>query len=157
MADMRWRSLAEAIGLFGVVGSVLFLALQVRQETAVAEAAARSEFVYQEAAWMAEISTDALLPILYSRWYDEGHAAFTREEQARLNFSVLAILRIYEAGWRNVGAGLVTDDEIRDLAVVQTTAFFEAAYFVERWPELKKDVSVDFAEALESWLPHLVD
>jgi hypothetical protein len=157
MADTRWRTLGEAIGLLGLVGSVLFLALQVRQENAVAQVAARSEFVYQEAAWMVAVSTDEHLPTLYRRWIDEGYEAFTAEEQARLNFSVLAVLRIYEAGWRSVGAGLVTDEEIRDLFVLETTVFFESAYFVEHWPILKNDVTADFAQAFETWLPHLAD
>ncbi len=157
MADTRWRTSVEAIGLLSLVGSVLFLALQVRQENAVAEAAARSEFVYQEAAWMVGVSTDEHLPTLYRRFRNEGYAAFTAEEQSRLDFSILAVLRIYEAGWRSVGAGLVTDDEMRDLLVVETTLFFERAYFVERWPILKNDVSADFAQAFETWLPHLTD
>ncbi len=158
MADTRWRTSVEAIGLLSLVGSVLFLALQVRQENAVAEAAARSEFVYQEAAWMVGVSTDEHLPTLYRRFLNnEEYAAFTAEEQSRLNFSILAVLRIYEAGWRSVGAGLVTDDEMRDLLVVETTVFFESAYFVERWPILKNDVSADFARVFETWLPHLTD
>ncbi len=51
----------------------------------------------------------------------------------------------------------MTDDEMRDLLVVETTLFFERAYFVERWPILKNDVSADFAQAFETWFPHLTD
>jgi hypothetical protein len=142
---MTGSALREALGFAGVVGSLVFVGLEIRQNTLATRAAAYQDMGTAISDVWLQGSQNPTLASLTLRSLEDPDAEFTPEEEAQIANQDIAALRQYEVVWRQVNLG-VLDGEVlgyfgwdpRDVAVGR------------RWQRIRSFMSTDFREFLES-------
>jgi hypothetical protein len=142
---MTGSALREELGFAGVVGSLVFVGLEIRQNTLATRAAAYQDMGTAISDVWLQGSQNPTLASLTLRSLEDPDAEFTPEEEAQIANQDIAALRQYEVVWRQVNLG-VLDGEVlgyfgwdpRDVAVGR------------RWQRIRGFMSTDFREFLES-------
>ncbi len=139
----RWPAI-EIISALGVVASLIFVALEVRQNTAAIKAAAIQDISATTTEYLNAWSTDERIPALFSRVAAGDLVAdFSTEENQRLSFMYMTVLRAYEARFLQIELGVIGDEVLASMA--GASAMFDDAWFAERWDAFEPLVSPGFA------------
>ena len=145
---MSGKAVLDTLGVLGVIGSLVFVGLEVRQNTAVARAAAYHSFMTEVHAQNARVATDDRLAGLLVRVYMEDAATedFTPEEQIRLREHLLGLVRVWEGLYRSVSEGLLDEEDLR---IVARGGALSNRFFRELWPAIRPQFSEGFVAFLE--------
>jgi len=139
---MSGKHLGELVGLVGVIGSLVFVGLEVKQNTLAARAAAYQDMGSMiSATWMLG-AEDPELAALTLRFFEEEDAEFTPIEEARLVSQTVGAFRQYETVWRQVQLGLL-DPEVLGY-------FILSGNMKKLWPRIRQYMTPDFRAFLES-------
>lgn len=138
---MEWDAvgaIAELVGAIAVVGTLLFLAVQVRhgkeateQNTSALESQSESDAALEFAAWHGRMAKDPTLVDCFDRLRANA-PDLTHTEIGRFRWLIGELLFIYEAQYRRWRRGLVTEETWqRDLDVI--LSFIEIPAILEFW------------------------
>ena len=151
----RSRAGGEFIGVLGVVGSLIFVGLEVRQNTAVARGQARQDLAALQQEWLTLLSADSAYSELYYRgWSENGEIAAHEENR----FRMMAVLEMRKS--ENVffqhQQGLVDDFALRSYglqALDMTNPRFRDWWVGEDWRSAFHPDFVAFLEDREGGAP----
>ena len=142
-------SAKEAIGFIGVVGSLVFVGLQIRQNTMAARASAFQQMGGSLADLWLATAQDPGHAVLTMKFFEDESAEFTPAEQAILINQTIAAFRQRETTWRQVQLGLL-DQEV--LNAFGWNAEGKPAFIrnmKQLWPRVAAFMSPDFRAFVE--------
>ena len=132
---MNWEAIGavgELVGAVGVMVTLLYVGLQVRQNTSAVKAAAIQDISSSTTAYLNAWSTDDRLPGLFARiWAGELPEAFSTEERARLAIAYTSMLRVFEARYLQIRLGVLDEDILESMA--GAASLFQTAWFKATW------------------------
>ena len=152
--ESRTFNLIEVLGLVAVAVSLVFVGLEVRQNTIASRAAAYQEHgSHLSNQWLALAQDPALARIIFTgedKW-DE----LTEVEKAQLTYAYIAIFRSYETILLQVEEGLLDEDAMDRLGWGEA---FDPGYQAQMlWPVIARFLNPHLREHLEAKFPYLLD
>lgn len=140
------KNWVEVIGVISVIASLIFVGMEVRQNTAAIRGS-----TYQSIADASQEHTlsyaqnDKLLK-LWARVYDEGavQSDFTAEERRKINAEYVVTIRRIENVYVQVREGLVESEAV--LRFRPAADYFTTPYFQSFWKDWREQLEPEFAE-----------
>jgi hypothetical protein len=143
---MNWEvaaTIAEIVGAGGVIASLIYLAIQIRQSTKVSRAEMTKDLYLASRAAILEIaSNDALAKI------STDVRQFESEEVMRRNMFYQSFFRLYELQYNLNNQGLLDDDIARSYALI-IQMWAKTVYFAEYWARHRIEFNEAFAEYVD--------
>lgn len=155
MPNRSIREVGEAVALFGVMASLVFVGLELRQNRISARAAAYQELGIAIADnWMGRANDRVLndLVALASTADSATWAEVSASDTYLLRSYVAANLRLHETVYLQVQQGLLDPDALDTLG---WTYFIDSTLLIRMWPHVEPLVTPAFAAYLESAQPRL--
>ena len=156
---MNWDAagaMGELLGAVVVVISVIYLASQVRQNTAASRAEALRSFsieVSRQFATMGE--SERTSAIFHKLIYGQARRSdFAEPDMMSASFFIMGRLNLYDAAYRSYRENILTESEIRAML---NSRILTIPFIIDSWPFMKIELSKDFVQYMESKLPHLVE
>ena len=149
------REIGEAIALLGVVASLVFVGLELRQSRIAAQATAYQELGIAIADnWMGRATDRALndLVLVAATADSASWADLDASDVYLLRSYVLANIRLYETAYLQVEQNLLEADALERLG---WTNFLNSQFLERMWPHARSMVSPAFAAYLEAEQPLL--
>ena len=142
-------SVIEAVGFIGVIGSLIFVGVQVRQNTIASRASAFQQMGAAIAGIWLNTAQDPARALMTMRFFEEPNAKFTPAEEAVIINQSIAALRQHETTWRQVKLGLLDEKALESFGwnAEGTTAF--AINTKRLWPRMAPQMSPDFRAYIE--------
>ncbi len=144
MSQPRYRTALELLAAGGVVVSLVFVGLEIRQNTAAVRGAtyqAIADASVQNVQWL---GSDERLVGLMARVADgEGPDDFSAEENIALSAVYHSNLRRIENVYLQVSEGLISRKAYRHFRPGRGSLFF-TPYFEAVWPEYRGGFEPDF-------------
>ena len=147
---MSGKAIRETLGFVAVVAGLVFVGMEIRQNTVVARMTASQVFTQQLIDLHQFVVTDLYAPLNSRIKAGELREDFTADELLRIDVTLMNLLRIWESLYRSVQAG-VTDPEMIDGLRDGPGPFFND-YFRESWPFYRGTFTEDFAAFVEGSL-----
>ncbi len=139
---MNWEAIstfAEIVGAAGVIASLVYLAVQIRQSTKVARAEITKDLYLASRTAIAELaSNDALAKI----WTDIRQ--FDSEDVARRYAFYQSFFRLYELQY-NLSKQDLLDESIANSYVLIIRMFAGTIYFPDYWEKARGEFNQEFA------------
>jgi hypothetical protein len=145
------RELGELLAALGVVLSLLFVAVQIRQTNALARVQISQDLAAGFREVNAPLEENADLAELFAAvMNDVPRSDFTRAEQLRVSAVYFTSVRLWESAWLAYREGIGQD---RSLEGIGALGFFSTEYFRETWPLIRDAHDPEFVEFFEglSW------
>ncbi|MEX2282695.1 MAG: hypothetical protein WEE89_09460 [Gemmatimonadota bacterium] len=142
--------LKELVAFIGVVGSLIFVGVQIRQNTMAARASAYQEMgALLSDIWL-NTAQDSGRAMLTLKFFLEDSATFTPAEEAVLINQSIGAFRQMEATWRQVELGLLEPDVLEAFGWnrAETPAF--TLHMRQLWPRIGPLLSQDFRNVVEA-------
>jgi len=144
---MSGKVVRETLAALGVIASLVFVGLEIQQNTAVARATALNDLGTGAREYLLALGTDADVSSVLWRWR-QGEELSPVESQ-QVNYLVMALLRNFENVFMQVSTGVVDEGALLSYAytnssIAQTDAF--RAY----WPTARGRFHPDFVAAFEA-------
>jgi len=143
---MNSKTLREILGFFGVVGSMLFVGLELRQNNQLARANAYQELgVTAAEVWRDILYDEDVAELIVAARDSTKWDEFTETDWLRLSGAVVSGLRLRETIELQIEAGVLPDDADRRLG-------FDVNYwlYLDRiWPDIRGNFSDGFAHNIE--------
>ena len=111
MTIQDWGSIGEVVGAFAVIVSLLYLAIQVRQNIASERSARVSDIAEPLAEFTGQLGQDPTLARLHVRGFAE--IQLDSSERIQRGFLMLSIMRKLENGFAQYRLGIVNQQEWR--------------------------------------------
>jgi len=146
------QAVAEVAAALGVIISIGYLAVQVRQNTRSVRAAASEELVLGWNAAAEFMKTPYGARICHLGASPDTIGGLTPEERLSLRVLALQVLRVYEQAFYQHRAGML-DDRIWQGWVMQIQITYAFAWFGPSWPARRAMVHEDFARFVEELVP----
>jgi hypothetical protein len=145
-------SIIEMVGFIGVIGSLVFVGLQIRQNTIAARASAYQQMgAVVSGVWLGT-AQDPGHAVLTMRFFEEADAKFTPAEEAVLINQTIGAFRQLETTWRQVKLGLL-DADVMDAFGWNAQGIPAYAVNLRRlWPRIGPLMSPDFRTYVEGTL-----
>ena len=145
---MNWEALSaigELVGAGGVIATLIYVGLQVRQNTSAIKAAAIQDLSSSTTDYLNAWSTDDRLPALFLKVIrGEPPKAFSGEENMRLTLAYTSMLRMHEARYLQVQLGVLGEDILGSMA--GSSLLFQLPWFKAQWrPTFEPQVGPSFA------------
>lgn len=145
--SMNLDKLINIVGLVSVVLSLIFVGVEISQNTNVSRNQAYLNFSEGLKNLTLQIATDEHLPLLAARAQDgETTADFSPENRMRMNSLQIATVRTWEGLFRSVQSGILPENVIRDFG---GGALLNNDYFREQWPIYKRQHTLEFIDFFE--------
>ena len=146
-SKLQW---AELIATLGVLISLVFVGLELRQSTSVARAQARSDLAELGQGWLLTLAQDSDATRAWRvYWYDEELAPLSPEEEGRAYYLMIALVRRLEATYFHHQEGLIPEAALGNYGM--RSGVFESLRFrTEFWPAIRETFDPDFASFFES-------
>ena len=156
---MNWDAIGamgEVAGAIVVIISVIYLASQVRQNTAAARAEAFRIFSIEVSRGYQDWGKDARgSQIWHKLLYDRvRRSELPPDEAMSASFSIISRLNLYDAAYRSYLEGILTANEFRQML---TTRIFDLPFTKDSWPLYRQELSQDFVAYLEREKPQLLE
>ena len=147
---MSGKAIREALAALGVMASMVFVGLEIRQNTIVARAAAYQDFGTGMATYWANAAYDPEYAQLNMRFLEEEAAEFTLEEEARLISGAVSNLRLLEVTWRLVELRLLPPEALEAMGWNSASTAAFATNMGRLWPRISPLMSPDFKAYFEA-------
>ena len=109
---MSWKGVREVVGFLGVAASLLFVGLEIRQNTAAARGQTRQDLAALNQEWLTLLAADSAFSELYFRaWSEDGEVA--PHELRRVEFMIVLEMRRLENVFFQHREGLVDDSALQ--------------------------------------------
>ena len=139
---MRNNLWFELIGLFGVISSLVFVGVEIRQNTAAVKGATHQTVAEQINELTLTIASDERLAKIVSSMYNDNkqRADMSSEDQLSLDFLLLTGYRRVENIYLQYKNGLLTEDAFSRIGM----GIYRTKLVREVWEERKGDFEKDF-------------
>ena len=150
MADLNWEAIGavgEVVGAVGVIATLGYLAVQIRQNTRSIRSSAYQSAVSSSVQIAADIATAESLSDVWAKGVFE-YPTLTRAERFRFNNLAYSIFRSYENLWYQYQQGAIETDLwtgfrnmlVRDIETPGFVAFWESQQSIFS-PEFRRYVN----------------
>ena len=147
--NMKTSRLAEIFGTISVVLSLIFVGVEINQNTNLSRNQAYLDFAEGLKDLTLQIAADDVLPGLVARTAEgETLNDFSLEDQVRLNSMQIAAVRVWESLFRSWQSGLLPEETITNTNIGGGIVL-NNDYFREFWPEVKTQLTPDFVQFFE--------
>ena len=139
----NWRGLAEVLGIVSVVGSLIFVALEIRQNTAAVRSAtiqAISEQSYDNGITLAENAE------LRAAIRAAQTNSLTDDQREQLDYLLGATLRLQQNRYLQSRLGILDEETLLEIG---TQEAYRNAYFADYWRRNRAVYSEGFREYIE--------
>ena len=110
---MSGKAIRETLAALGVIASMIFVGLEIRQNTAVARMVAAQTFTQQQLDLNQVIMTEGY-PELNTRMIEGAlRQDFSSGDQLRLDATNLSVIRIWESLYRSVQLGIQDEEMLK--------------------------------------------
>ena len=148
---MNWEALGasgEIVGALIVIVSVIYLALQVRQNTATSRSEVMGtisiELAKQYEAWGSDQrSCELFHKIVYE---DYRRADFSDTDMVSISFLIISRLYLYEAAYRSYREGILSESEFLPM---MSSKMWNLPFVIDSWPTYVIEFSPDFVAYME--------
>jgi len=108
----KLNNLAMLLANIGVIAGIIFLALEVRQNTTMMRAATRDSMTQQLTNWQLTVASNPKTAIIYQKG-NGGFAGLEQDQAENITYGLLAnsIFRIWENEWYQYQLGLYEEEE----------------------------------------------
>ena len=145
---MSGKEIRETVGLLAVVGSMVFVGLEIRQNTVAARAAAYQDMGSVISGLWLNAGLNPEVASVLMRFIEDGSGEFSQMEDDVLVMTAVGALRQFEATWRQVELGLLGPEAL-EMFGWNNQAPAWLANFRRLWPRIGPNMSPDFAEYME--------
>lgn len=97
-----WSAVAQIVGSAAIVITLIYLAMQIRQNTDAMQAAAREAIAERDVEWLYSLVDNPELGPLFRK-----EEPLTEVEASRMNASLVAFMRIRETNFRQYKSGIL--------------------------------------------------
>ena len=146
---MTWEKIRDVVAVVGVAGSLIFVGLEVRQNTAATRGQTRQELTALNQDWLTLLSADSEFSDLFYRAW-ELQEPLEEPEQFRADFMMVLNLRRMENVFFQFQEGLVDESALGGYglqALEITTPRFQEWWVEKNW---RAAFHPDFVTFLES-------
>lgn len=151
---MNWEAIstiAEIVGAGGVIASLIYLAIQIRQSTKVSRAEMTKDlYLASRTAIMDIASNDALAKI------STDIRQFENEDLMRRNMFYQSFFRLYELQFNLKSQGLLDDDIARSYALI-IQMWARTIYFADYWGRHRGEFNELFASYVDEQIQLVKD
>jgi len=150
MPKISTRTLGEIIAVLGVVLSLSFVGLQLRQSTIASKAAAYQELGIATSELIHSLAADGELSAIIEQAETpgiDGIDSMSELDLVRAISWTQGTLRLYETVYLPVQQGLLEPDALEYLG---WAAFRDGELLKNIWPHVKERIPVEFAAYLEA-------
>lgn len=148
--NLNWKGLVEIVGILSVVGSLAFVALEIRQNTN----AARSSTLQT----VSEMSFDSTLAMVDNADLRDAWIAarsvrltdLTEDQQLQLQWFVGALLRVQQNRFNQVKLGVIELDDALDMG--GRAASYKSPVFAEIWATARDNYPEDFQAYIDEYV-----
>lgn len=106
-----WASIAEIVAALGVILGLVFLTLEVRENTDITRAAAYDRSIDRLNEWRANVVRDPDISRLYLAYSDATTGELTPEDAFRLQVLLTSLWGVYETAFYSYHYGLLGSSE----------------------------------------------
>ena len=146
---MKTSRLVEIFGTIGVALSLIFVGVEINQNTNLSRNQAYLDFAESLKDLTLQIATDEVLPSLVARTVaGETRNDFSLEDQVRLNSMQIATVRVWEGLFRSWQSGFLPEEAISNTNI-GGGILLNNDYFREFWEEVKLQLTSDFVQFFE--------
>lgn len=152
MPRLSAREIGEAVAILGVVLSLFFVGLQLRQNALVSRASAYQDLgIAMAEGWRLRASDRELNDLVYRAGSadPDDWSNLTDSDIRRVRAYLLSTLRIYQSAYLEVQEGLLRPEALEDLGI---DGMRETSLLQNMWPFVRGQLSVEFADYLASGL-----
>jgi hypothetical protein len=111
MTLTAWAHVAEIVAAVGVITGLVFLTLQVKENTDITRASAYDRGIDRLNAWRANVVRDPEISRLYLAYSDATTEELTPEDQFRLQVLLTSLWGVYETAFYSHDYGLLGRSE----------------------------------------------
>jgi len=146
-SKLQW---AELIATVGVLVSLIFVGLELRQNTSVARAQARSELAALDQEWLLILGQDpAATRAWRAYWYDDDLGPLSPVEEGQAYYMMIAMVRRLETTYFHHQEGLIPREALATYGM--GSGVFESRRFrTEFWPAIRENFDPAFVNFFES-------
>ena len=140
---MTLQALAQIGGVIGVIASLIYVAIQIRNNARAVRASAYQQLAANTSAHWSVLAQNGDLTDILLRGLDDFHT-LSRLEKARFRFNPMANLRNYENAWFQHNIGTLKDDDWLAIAA-DIDSLFSNPGARTMWPLIKNRSNASFA------------
>ena len=148
-----WRETAEVIGVLGVI-SLIFVALEIRQNTNAVRSAAVQAISEQVIDWQTSVALDNDWIRIASFLLEEGgtYSDLPPRDRVKYLYVVNPTIRIMENRYRQVKLGVIDPDELDVSGGRANISWYRSRHFLDYWrsSDPAQIWSPDFVEFMET-------
>ena len=143
MSGLRTRDVVEGLGALAVVGSLVFVAMELRQANQIGRLEAMQSMATEWASIGLDIATDEGLSALVGR-VNAGDVAedFDDTENAQLANLFYGLDHNWNLRFKQLRLGVLKPD---DYSFPARFSFYSSAYHKEMWPSIRSEFPEEFA------------
>jgi hypothetical protein len=142
------RSWKEFVGAAGVVVSLAFVGLELRQNTAAVSATARNDLAAGSREWLIALAESPELSVALGRWLLAPD--ISPQDEAAALYMVRALLRNTENAFFQVRSGVIDEEALGSYGI--RSGIFRAPRFAAFWEQEKGVYDPGFVRTLDAML-----
>ena len=148
MKRLTTQGLIEAIGMLGIMGSLIFVGIEVSQNSTIARTASYQSYIsgFTEL-YLSQIKDNELNSLMVNASNGTPLNDFTLEERRKFRLFYIALLRQWEGVYRSVSEGILPEEMLR---MVGAGHLLDYRVFKEMWPDIRLLFTEDFREFIDS-------
>jgi hypothetical protein len=149
---MNWEALgavSELVGAVGVIATLIYLAAQIRQNSAVVRSATRQAISTQQADFGMQVAANPDLRAAIANWLNVQSSQSSPDEQLRDQFFLRSALRMFENQYHQNKDGTF-EDIVWSGYVENMKRLVAQPAFRKWWTESRALYSSDFAGFVDS-------
>lgn len=148
MKSLTTHNLVEAIGMLGIMGSLIFVGIEVSQNSSIARTASYQSYINGFTVLnLAQINNDKLNLLMVRASEGTSTGDFAPEERRKIGLFYIALLRQWEGLFRSVNEGILSEEM---LTIVGEGHLLDYRVFKEMWPDIRLLFTEDFREFIDS-------
>jgi hypothetical protein len=145
---MSGKAVRETLAALGVIASLVFVGMEIRQGTAVARIAAAQTMAEHQLGLNQVLISETMTDLNARLLAGDSREAFAPVEQLQLDATHLSVLRTWESLYTVVNEGIVDSSVLEGMS--QGLNPFGAPYVRESWPIYRGSFTEDFATYVET-------
>jgi hypothetical protein len=146
--EAKWKMVGSVLGGLGVIGSLVFVALEIRQNTEAVRSATIQAISEQSFTAVAQLVENADLRTAYEA--ASTGAALTPEQRFQLKMFYLGIMRLQQNRYLQSQLGVLDMNTL--LFVGGRGGAYDLPFFAEYWAEDRDQYPPEFQDFVESVL-----
>lgn len=147
-----WKETAEIIGVVGIIGGIVFLGVELRQNNELMEAEARfNRLAMVSDAWRFSAEHGDLTDL---RVRSDRGETLSETEERRVTSAIMAVFLLVEWTFRELGDGSPELNQVRE---VQLYNFANYSTYIRVWESRKRSFDPEFVQWLEENVVSVVD